>query len=467
MIYELPHVPTTAPISLKFTVVGGGLAGLATAYALRRAGHNVLVVEKSDGTARSPGGLRSSPNMTKVLAKWGLMREVLQLATELDNTNFLSAHTGEMLGIMSAKLIQEIQKDSDPNSSFLLVTQGEVHELMYNVARREGVTFRFNSAVVEADIQSGVVTLEDGEEIEADLIVGADGCHSGLRRYVENTEEKMSKSENVGILDFTGTLTNEDVEKDPRLLEHKSDLDMYFGNGFYVSVHFHSAPEKRRFSVVIAHPYEDDVPIQYEDWKPLEKSSDFNFDLEQLAPWLRKLISLATHKWGRIFTVKETLQNVNKSRLVLVGEAFHAISPGSFLSGAMSFEDAHTLGCLFSAIQSKSQINRFLTAYDEIRLPRSSFVHHKDAYHRGVATLPPGPYRDTRDAHLRMSLQQGMGDAEMAEIYGEDIRMFTYDPGVDTGAWWNQYGSMVLDPESRTRRESIMEVQIASSIAIS
>jgi salicylate hydroxylase len=37
---------------LEFIIIGGSIAGLATAYALRRAGHAVLVLEKSDGTLK-------------------------------------------------------------------------------------------------------------------------------------------------------------------------------------------------------------------------------------------------------------------------------------------------------------------------------------------------------------------------------------------------------------------------------
>jgi salicylate hydroxylase len=41
-----------APLSLKFIVVGGSISGLACGYLLRRAGHDVTILEKSDGKSK-------------------------------------------------------------------------------------------------------------------------------------------------------------------------------------------------------------------------------------------------------------------------------------------------------------------------------------------------------------------------------------------------------------------------------
>ncbi|KAH6904276.1 hypothetical protein BKA70DRAFT_1226927 [Coprinopsis sp. MPI-PUGE-AT-0042] len=97
--------PTRAPFALNFIVVGGSISGLATAYSLKQAGHNVLVIEKGDGTFKSVGGLRlcqadltnlerviadcktrgHPPNMTRVLNQWGLA-PALQKISQKCNT---------------------------------------------------------------------------------------------------------------------------------------------------------------------------------------------------------------------------------------------------------------------------------------------------------------------------------------------------------------------------------------------
>ncbi|KAF9528455.1 hypothetical protein CPB83DRAFT_906740 [Crepidotus variabilis] len=467
VVQGMPFIPTPAPISLKVTIVGGGLSGLAAAYALRRAGHEVLILEKSDGSSRSmqsPGGLRSLPNMTKVLMNWGLEQELSRIAIEHESTNFLCAETGEKLGVVSAHLEDQIRMDTDLHFTSFLFAHGDVHNLLYDIAKREGVIFQFNATVVGADPGSGVVLLDNGEAIEADLIVGADGCHSTLRQYIESPEEKMSNNvENMLILSFTGTICPVDMKDDLQILERQADLNFCFGNRFFVSVHFHSKPEAPHYSVVLHHPYnEDDIPIRYQDWGPLKDVADFDFDFDQLAPWLRKLISRADQIWGRIASIKPTPHCFDNSRLVLVGEAIHTMSPGSASTPAMSLEDAQTLGCLFSVIENKNQIHRLLTAFDEIRLPRAAFAHYKDTIHTELAMLAAGPHRDMRDEFLIKSLEQNLKseDEEMLEFYEEDIRMYAYDPGEETVSWWSRYGAMILDSTERKFLEVRVHVTV-------
>ena len=57
-------------------VVGGGIAGLATAVGLSRAGASVTVVEQEPDFHEVGAGLELAPNGTRVLAEWGLLDEM-------------------------------------------------------------------------------------------------------------------------------------------------------------------------------------------------------------------------------------------------------------------------------------------------------------------------------------------------------------------------------------------------------
>ena len=58
---------------------------------------------------------------------------------------------------------------------------------------------RFNTQAVDVEPHSGIITLADGEQLSADLIIGADGFYSFIRKYVvENEDENAEESNGTG-----------------------------------------------------------------------------------------------------------------------------------------------------------------------------------------------------------------------------------------------------------------------------
>lgn len=62
----------TAPLSLNVVVVGCGLGGLAAAYALAKAGHQVTILEDAPAIGEVGAGIQVSPNLSRLLIRWGL-----------------------------------------------------------------------------------------------------------------------------------------------------------------------------------------------------------------------------------------------------------------------------------------------------------------------------------------------------------------------------------------------------------
>jgi salicylate hydroxylase len=95
--------------------------------------------------------------------------------------------------------------------------------MLFDLAKREGVTFKFNSQVVDADPVSGCVELRTGERLYADVIVGADGYDSILRPLV--TEFDDFKDEDMHlfltfVLPVDSILADKDLRSfvDPRVV---------------------------------------------------------------------------------------------------------------------------------------------------------------------------------------------------------------------------------------------------------
>ena len=67
----------TASAEPDVIVVGGGIGGLSTAYALATAGRRVRVLEQSPAFGELGAGLQLAPNATRILREWGVLDEVV------------------------------------------------------------------------------------------------------------------------------------------------------------------------------------------------------------------------------------------------------------------------------------------------------------------------------------------------------------------------------------------------------
>jgi 2-polyprenyl-6-methoxyphenol hydroxylase-like FAD-dependent oxidoreductase len=68
--------------STDVLVIGGGMAGLAGALALRENGASVTLVERAPEFGEVGAGLQMAPNASRVLARWGLLEKALEIGVQ-------------------------------------------------------------------------------------------------------------------------------------------------------------------------------------------------------------------------------------------------------------------------------------------------------------------------------------------------------------------------------------------------
>lgn len=162
----------------EIIVVGGGVAGLAAATALGQRGAQVLLLEQAGGFLEVGAGLQISPNGTRVLKSLGLQRWVDPLAMRSRAVQLRNAQGGIVLDMaLPAKGL-----------GFHLFHRADLVDLLRNGLGN--VQTRLVARVIAADPASPrpSVTLDGGEVLTADLVIGADGLHSVLRGAVEGAQ---------------------------------------------------------------------------------------------------------------------------------------------------------------------------------------------------------------------------------------------------------------------------------------
>lgn len=172
---------------MKILISGAGIAGLTLALCLGRRGRRPVVVEKA-GQLRDAGymidfvdpGLRAAEQL-------GLLPELQRIHYPIDRLSFVDEWGQVQIAVPYRALRRKLFDDRHFN--FL---RGDLERVLYEQAR-DLVDVRFGTTVTSlAQAGSAVdVALSDGSRDSYDLVVGADGVHSHIRRLVFGDEARF------------------------------------------------------------------------------------------------------------------------------------------------------------------------------------------------------------------------------------------------------------------------------------
>jgi 2-polyprenyl-6-methoxyphenol hydroxylase-like FAD-dependent oxidoreductase len=169
-------------------ISGAGIAGPALAHWLSAADYRIVVVELADGIR--PGGqtvdLRGAGRA--VVERMGLMDQVVQRSLRQRGVAWVRAD-GRRRADMPVEAFH-----GNGFVSKLEILRGDLVDVLYRHTA-ERVEYRFDTRIssLEQSDHGVEVTLADGTTLSADLVVGADGPHSAVRRMVFGPEEQFVK----------------------------------------------------------------------------------------------------------------------------------------------------------------------------------------------------------------------------------------------------------------------------------
>ena len=170
-------------VSAKVAVAGAGIGGLSAAIALRRAGFEVVVLERTPELGAVGAGLLLAANAQKALGRLGLAQEVTGLGTPASVVEIRSWNGGALTNNPAGELEKKL------GSPTVAVHRADLQALLVREAG-EG-TLRLGAEVEGFRQDEGGVTayLAGGGEERADLLVGADGLRSMVRASLLGPEK--------------------------------------------------------------------------------------------------------------------------------------------------------------------------------------------------------------------------------------------------------------------------------------
>ncbi|KAG5652553.1 hypothetical protein H0H81_004614 [Sphagnurus paluster] len=424
--------PRRPSISLNITIVGGSIAG----WSFPR---HIIVTPVKYLIYRLPTDAQELPQHT--LFKRQVIRSLF-MRKQMEN------HGGDLIANM--KLDEQFLKDL--MADFMFVQHGDLHSLLCEQAVQEGARFRYNAHVIDVDPETLSITLKSGERITADIVIGADGFNSLVRKSVNGQEVPGTRERDI-TLNFRIPIDLMRQEDDLRSLTETTDWAIWLGDQYML--HGSMVNSGRDFSMTLGYVLPGDAPEYNEEWRDTYPLEHFNLDMSKFEPRVCKLLNMARDIIPHIYISRPHLESYACDRARL---------PSGQHNTALVIEDAQTLGSLFSGVQDMEQVPQLLQAYEEIRQSRCVSAQDWEKRKRIMLTLPQGKEQEQRDLRLREAMAyeewDRMDEKTFRAIWGDEMDLFMYDASEKVEDWWTKWEALLVRGNPN-RRSMVPSLQVS------
>ncbi|OGA42711.1 MAG: salicylate hydroxylase [Betaproteobacteria bacterium RIFCSPLOWO2_12_FULL_63_13] len=375
---------------LPIIVAGGGIGGLAAAWALARKGRAVQVFEQAPEFGEVGAGIQLGPNVFKMFDYLGLTEAIDRTAVYPGNLIMRDALSGEE--------VIRVPVGSDAFRArfkfpYGVIHRADIHGAFLEACRKSPlVTLNASRKVVGYENKGDrvAVKIDGGAELEGELLVGADGLWSSVReQLVGDGKPRVS-----------GHIAYRAVIPTPKVPAHlqQTDVVLWAGPKTHL-VHYPLRRGEVYNLVVVFHS------SRYEEgWDTYGDPEELRERFKGERPEVLEFLAMVNEWKMWVLCDREPIKGWSEGRVVLLGDAAHPMLQYLAQGACMATEDAVVLANKLDA--AKGDYASAFDAYEKERYLRTARVQLMARFY-GEVYHAMDVKRDLRNSLLKNASPEG------------------------------------------------------------
>ncbi|KAF8861501.1 kynurenine 3-monooxygenase [Acephala macrosclerotiorum] len=345
-------------------IIGAGLAGMSLALALHKQSIACTIYELREPTAHTDGALMLCPNALSVLEPLKIYERIKNQGYEFEKLEYKDENYnitdqyylgGEKLfGYKALRLYRDIL----------------LHEIR-TLVTDNGIKIQYGckfAKIVKEDESGVVFQFDDGSTESATMLIGADGIHSKVRKYIHpgihpiySGTMAITSAVDVSNLRFPEPnycLTSSIHAKPGAFVfapQNPSGTELLIGTQ-------RKYPEQGQDGWRQLRENREELKNMFQqnmnEWPDLVQSAMENMMPERLSIWPYYVVP-KVDSWTSL-----------RKRVIILGDAAHAIPPTAGQGASQAFEDVYALSLLLSKLSDKVKLDDALDFWQQYRMAR-------------------------------------------------------------------------------------------------